>query len=176
MFPSEHCVLHIMDTKTRLSAGVICADTLLSNAIYALQIGWLTPFWIPASIRAGDGFNHTKFIYFVKSIGSQFEPILPRHHNKNVLDSKHSILRLVFIPLSQEKPVLLMNKFVLPWLMMFATSYMDPKLCRLMKWLMALLNHLLTTQRNFLLTYLMRKLHLKLKESWLEWCDPNPIK
>lgn len=92
-------MFHIMDSKTRLSAGVVVDDTSLTNALYALQIGWLTPFWTPDAIRGDQAFNHELFTKFAASIGSNFEPIPPRRHNKNVLESKHGILRSIFIRL-----------------------------------------------------------------------------
>lgn len=101
MYLGNHCVLHVMDSKARLSAGIICDDTSLSHAIYALQSGWLTPLWTPKSIRGDDAFNHTQFIEFVKAIGSNFEPIPPRCHSKNVLESRHGILRPIFLRLRQ---------------------------------------------------------------------------
>lgn len=39
MFLGDHCILHIIDTKTRYSAGIISSDTSLANATYALQFG-----------------------------------------------------------------------------------------------------------------------------------------
>lgn len=74
--------MHIMDTKTRLSAGVICEDTSMVNAVYTLQIGWLTPFWTHGAIRGDDVFNLGVFTEYVKTIGSKFGPVPPHRHQK----------------------------------------------------------------------------------------------
>lgn len=137
MFLREHCVLHIMDTKTRFSADVICNDTSLSNAIYVLQTGWLTPFWTPASIRADDFINHTESIDFVKSIGSQFEPF--RHIViTKICWSLNMAFYAQYLYGSRRILILLTNTFSLLWFSMFPTNDMDPTLCRLMKWLTVL--------------------------------------
>lgn len=47
-----------------------------------------------------------KYVDFAVTIGSKFEPISPRHHQKNVLESKHGILRSIFIRLSNDDNLL----------------------------------------------------------------------
>lgn len=61
--------VHVMDTKTTLFAGVVCSDTSLSNAIYALQVCWLMPFWSPKGIRRDNAFNRNLFTDFAKVTG-----------------------------------------------------------------------------------------------------------
>lgn len=100
MYLGLNCFLHIMDTKTHLSAGIIYKDTSLNYAGYALQVGWLTPFWTSDAIYGDSAFNHDPFISFAASIGSRFEAIPPRRHSKNALESKHTTLRSIYIRLN----------------------------------------------------------------------------
>ena len=41
MFLEEHCVLHVMDTKTRYSAGMVVSSTCIYDAIEAFESIWL---------------------------------------------------------------------------------------------------------------------------------------
>lgn len=45
MFLANYRILHIMDTKTRFSAGMICNDMSLETSAYAVAACWLTKFW-----------------------------------------------------------------------------------------------------------------------------------
>lgn len=101
MFPGDYCVAHLMDSKTRYSSGVICDDTSMNNAIYALQIAWLTPFWTPESIRGDDAFNNSIFKSYVNSIGSCYEAIPPRPHQKKRSRIKTWDLTLYFFTVVQ---------------------------------------------------------------------------
>lgn len=75
MYLDNFCILDILDSKTRLSAGVIYDDTSLNNAVYALQVGWSTPFWTAEAIRGDNAFNHEIFTSFFT--GSKIEPAPP---------------------------------------------------------------------------------------------------
>lgn len=100
----EYCILHAMNTKTRFSVSVICNDTSMNIAMYVLQMGWLTPFWSPEFIRCDDDFNNSKFKDFFSAAGTNFEFIAPRQHQKNVLESKHGILRFNYPRLLYAQP------------------------------------------------------------------------
>lgn len=72
MYLGDQCTVHVMDTKTRFSTGVICNDTSLAKAVYAFQGCWLTPFWSPEAIRGDEAFNQKLFTDFTESISTKF--------------------------------------------------------------------------------------------------------
>lgn len=104
LFLDDLCIFHIMDSRTRYSAGLVCPDTTLKNSVFASTTTWLSPFWSPSSVRGDQAFNHTEFTNFISSIGATFGPIPPRRHQKNVIESKHGIIRSIFIRLKADKP------------------------------------------------------------------------
>lgn len=70
--------------------------------MYAVQIGWITSFWVPGVIRGDNAFKYNEFVDFANNIGSKFEAIQLRRHQKNVLELKHKVLRSIFIRLSND--------------------------------------------------------------------------
>lgn len=93
-----------MDSKTRYSAGLVCADTSLKKSNFSFTTTWLSPFWSSINVRGDQAFNHTEFKNFITSIGATFGPIPPRRHQKNVIESKHGIIRSIFIRLKADQP------------------------------------------------------------------------
>lgn len=104
IFLDDLCIFHIMDSKTRYSAGLVCADTSLKNAIYSFTTTWLSPFWSPINVKDDQAFIDTEFTNFITSIGATFGAIPPRRHQKNVIESKHGIIRSIFIRLKADQP------------------------------------------------------------------------
>lgn len=102
MFLGNHSVLHIMGTKTRLYAGIICNSTLHFETSYARQTSWLSFFGTPNSVRKDDTFNHAVSINLVTSFGSKLKPLPSRRHQKDILEPKHGVLRSIFIRKSKE--------------------------------------------------------------------------
>lgn len=97
MYFGSYCILHNIDCKTPLSAGVVCDEAFISIAKYALLIGWRTQFWTPESVAGDDAFNRPTSTDFVRYTTSEIESALPPRHSRNVLDSKHGILRSSFL-------------------------------------------------------------------------------
>lgn len=85
---------------TRLSAEFICADTSITNGMYALKTGWTTPLCVFEDMRGDKAFNEAEFITFVKSIDVNFGPIPSRRSRKGVLKAKYGILHSISIRLS----------------------------------------------------------------------------
>lgn len=86
-----------MGAKSRFSVGHICDNLSLEYSAYAITACSLTQFWTLDSIRGDDPFRDKSFRDFCKANGSQFEPVPPRRHQKNVIESKHGVMRSVYI-------------------------------------------------------------------------------
>ncbi|PXF44010.1 hypothetical protein BWQ96_06243 [Gracilariopsis chorda] len=96
MFLDEVCLFHAMDADTRYSAGIIVPNTSMAHAISAFEAVWISPFWIPAAVLFHPAFQSDPFTSYLNSLGIHPRPILPRRHNKNVLESKHKVIRDIF--------------------------------------------------------------------------------
>lgn len=94
----------VMDAKIRYSAGTICDDLSVQSSILSFVSCWLNPFWSPITVRGDTAFNNEQFISFIHEIGSSFGPVPPRRHQKNVIESKHGIIRSIIIRLQHAQP------------------------------------------------------------------------
>lgn len=99
MYLGDQCVVREIDTKTSFSAGVVVIDTSLSDSIYSLHVCWLTPILSPEAIRDDGAFMNNLLTDFTRYIGVKFESEPPHRHQRNVLVSKHCILRSMFLRL-----------------------------------------------------------------------------
>lgn len=66
MFFRNHFVAHLMDSKTLCSFVIVCNDTIITNAIHALKIFWLTQICTSKSICKNNAFYKSNFKSFVK--------------------------------------------------------------------------------------------------------------
>lgn len=103
-FPDNLDVLHIMDAQTRYSAGSIVPSTSMSHAIPVFESQWMSQFWPPDAVQADKAFDNNEFQQYLKVYDVSFRPIQTRRHSKNVLESKHRILRDIYLRLKSENP------------------------------------------------------------------------
>lgn len=101
---SDMRVCHVMDATTRYSVGSVVPDVGIDNAILTLEAHWISPFWAPESIQCDQAFDNSKFKSYLSIYDISPRPIPARRHNKNVLESKHRILRDMFLRLSAHSP------------------------------------------------------------------------
>lgn len=93
----SHRIFHVMDTKSRFSPGLICDNMVLEYSAYTIVSCWLIPLCTPDSVRGDDAFKQKPFQDFVAAIGSKFERVPPRRHQKNILESRHGVIRSIYI-------------------------------------------------------------------------------
>ena len=93
-------ICHIMCASTRYSVGSVVPDTGMDAAINALDSHWISPFWAPKAIQVDQAFANDPFFKFLEFHGIEARPIPARRHNKNVLESKHKVIRDVFLRLN----------------------------------------------------------------------------
>ena len=96
------CLFHAMDSVTRYSGCSIVPDTSLEAAVVAYESCWLCQFWPPSTVLGDAAFKRDVFINFLRMNDTEFCPIPPRRHNKNVLESKHGVIRGIFLRLLNE--------------------------------------------------------------------------
>lgn len=93
-----------MDKATRYSLGAVVESTSMREAILQFEASWLQDFWPPGEIIGDKAFNNDIFIDHIKEYGIKFSPIPPRRHSKNAIESKHRVIRDVFLRLEDAHP------------------------------------------------------------------------
>lgn len=96
-FLDQVCVFHVMDSVSRYSACHISDSTSIDVSILSFEASWMSQFWPPTDIQGDNSFNKTRFIQFLRELGTEFRPIPARIHSKNAIESKLGIIRSVFL-------------------------------------------------------------------------------
>lgn len=114
LFLDMFIVFHIMDSGSRYSVGTTVADTKMATALLAFEAHWITAFWCPETILYDPAFHNSEFEDYVKALDIPIFPLPSRRHNINVLESKHRIIRDVYLRLkhangSKPHPVLVVE-------------------------------------------------------------------
>lgn len=71
----------------------------LQSSIYAFESYWVSQFWTPGSVHADDAFNRRAFLDYLAEHDMDMWAVPPRRKNKNAIDSKHRIIRPVYVRL-----------------------------------------------------------------------------
>lgn len=103
-FLESLCILHCMDMATRYSSASIVSSTSLENVIMGFESSWLSQFWLPDAIQADSAFAGSIFKNYLASRGIRLRLVPPRRHSRNPLESKHGIIRSIFLKLCAAEP------------------------------------------------------------------------
>ncbi len=93
------CLLHLMDLTTRFSVAQIVKSTALQEAVNAFEATWIAHFGYPCVMKGDEAFEKGVFREHLNELGIKFELVPKGRHYKNPIESKHSIIRSVFIRL-----------------------------------------------------------------------------
>lgn len=92
-------IFHIMDSVARYSVGDVVQEMNMSTAIPIFESLWVSAFWEPKVVLYGSAFDNSEFTMYLESHNIECRPLPPRRHNKNVIESKHRVIRDIFIRL-----------------------------------------------------------------------------
>lgn len=76
----------------------------MHDAIPEFESKWLSEFWPPTEVQGDMAFHNPEFTKYLTVYDIRFRSVPPRRHNKNVLESKHRILRDIYLRLKSENP------------------------------------------------------------------------
>ena len=96
VFLDNYVVIHFMDSCTRFSQGAIVTTRTVHDAIDHFELIWVSQNGYPKSLLADQAFITGEFKRYAESVGVNLLPVPSRRHNKNVLESKHRVLRDIF--------------------------------------------------------------------------------
>eukprot|EP00171_Calliarthron_tuberculosum_P022021 IDg22021t1 len=102
LFLRENRVFHAMDSTTRYSAGTDVQDMSMLASIVAFESQWISQFWIPETVLADKAFDNDMFKSFTSKYGIKLKILPPRRHSKNVIESKHKVIRDIYLRLKAE--------------------------------------------------------------------------
>ena len=101
LYLDEIRLTHCMDVVSRYSAAHVVSTATLKDAIVAFEACWVSQFWHPDSIRADTAFMLGDFKKYTEQLGIPLLPVPPGRHSKNAIESKHNIIRSIFIRLKE---------------------------------------------------------------------------
>ncbi len=96
--------LHIMEHPHRYSIGIPVSSTDVQSAMDAIESRWFTEFWPPQFETFDNAFSTAYFKEFLKEYGISPLVIPARRRNKLAIESKHRILRDIFVTLNNANP------------------------------------------------------------------------
>lgn len=92
---------HFMDLISRYSAAYIVSSTNLYDAVLGFEAAWVGQFWYPDSIQADKAFQVGDFKQYADKLDIQIRPVPPGRHSKNPIESKHNIIRSIYLRLKE---------------------------------------------------------------------------
>lgn len=93
-------VIHIMDSATRYSTGAVVESTAMPEAIAQFESQGVSSFWYAQTLLYDPAFDNVAFKAYLLSCEISARLISPCQHIKNVLESKHRIIRDIFLRLT----------------------------------------------------------------------------
>ncbi len=100
-FLDEICLVHCMDLVSRFSAVQAVESTNLADAVVAFEACWVSQFWYPESLHGDKAFQIGEFKLYAESLDIPIRPVPPRRHSKNSIESKHNVIRSIYIRLKE---------------------------------------------------------------------------
>lgn len=88
-----------MESSTGYSAGIVSSEMALNTAAIAFETVWIAPFCPSRLIQADGAFHREEFTDNLQSLDITLRPVPPRRHYNNVLESKHSFIRFIYLRL-----------------------------------------------------------------------------
>lgn len=90
-------LLRFLDTVYRSAACHICSTAKMNEAIVGFQSYWLNKFWPPPQMHGDQEFNTLKFRNFISPLAVELRPVPPRRHSRNPFETKHGVIKTIFI-------------------------------------------------------------------------------
>lgn len=92
-------LMHCMDLVSRFSAIQVVDSETLADAVAAFEACWMSHFWYPESIHGDKAFAVGDFKTYMDEVSISFRPMPPGRHSKNAIESKHKVIRSIYLRL-----------------------------------------------------------------------------
>ena len=90
-------LMHCMDLVSRFSTVQVVDSANLDDAVSAFEACWVNQFWYPESIHGDKAFATGDFKNYMDKVGIAFRPVPPGRHSKNAIESKHNVIRSIYL-------------------------------------------------------------------------------
>ena len=97
-------LFHWLDMATRVPAAVIVSSAATDEFIHGSEACWLSQFWCHAVIHGDKAFAQRNFREHLHDGNFAFRLVPPLLHSKNPLESKHGVIRRIFLKLQTAEP------------------------------------------------------------------------
>lgn len=121
-----------MDAAPRYFLGAVVESTSIAISTEAVESLWIAPFWASAELQEDEAFDNERFRTHCKVQGSNFRSVPCRRHSKNPFESKHRVIRDVYLRLVPSNPNLSHKTLILQALRV-SNDLMERKLLQLKK-------------------------------------------
>lgn len=88
-----------MDLVYRFSTVDVVETANLQDAVVAFEASWISQFWYPDALQADKAFQVGDFRKYADEIGISIREVPPGRHSKNPIESKHRVIRTIFLRL-----------------------------------------------------------------------------
>lgn len=102
LFLEVLCLLHCMDLHSRYSACHVVRTTSLSEAVIGFEACWNSQFWLLDSFLCDKAFAVGEFKECADTLSIPIKNVPPQRHHKNPIESKHNIIRSIFLRLKAD--------------------------------------------------------------------------
>lgn len=93
--------MHFMDLVSIFSTVYIFDSTPLKDEFLVFGSSWVSQFWYPDSIQADKTFPIGDFQAHIEKLGITVRPLSPGSHIINKIESKHRVIRSIYLPLKE---------------------------------------------------------------------------
>lgn len=100
----EICLVLFMDAYSRYSTAQPVQTKCLSEVFVAFENLWIGQFWPPCAIKGDLAFKYDEFFSLLNHCKTDFRPVAPSRHYKNLLEPKHGVIRSVYTRLTSASP------------------------------------------------------------------------
>lgn len=90
-------LVHFMDEATHYSTAHIVETTNTFNALYDLELTFLSTFWAPDFIIDDKAFQRSEFINYLQDYGIKFLLTPTSRHGRNKIESKRNVLPSILL-------------------------------------------------------------------------------
>lgn len=104
LYLDEIRLMHCMYNSTRFLSAFIVKSASLDEAVIVFETSWIAKFWLPVSVQGDKAFSAGAFKAFLDAREFKFNPVPPRRHTKNSIESKCRIICSSFLKLQTESP------------------------------------------------------------------------
>lgn len=93
--------MHFMDLVSRFSIIKVVDSVKMENEVVTFEESWVSQFWHPELVHVDKKIQIGYFKSYMEQVGREIRPVSPGHHRKNAIESKHRVIRSIYLRLRE---------------------------------------------------------------------------